>query len=141
MIIAHALTLVPATTIRGGIDWSDSDYDVRDGDKVIGRIILNSQAPKEAPWFWTIIARGRMLSSLACGYAVSREQALVQLKEQYSLDDLVCVRVADLLTPPFPSFIARCVYCNAQVWVTVNSPRSVRRICFHCAEDRHQGVG
>jgi hypothetical protein len=126
MIIADALTLVPATMIRGGIDWSDSDYEVRDGDKVIGRIILNPQAPKEAPWFWTIIARGRMPSSLACGYADSREQAMV---------------VADLLTPPLPSFIARCVYCKAQVWVAVNSPSPVRRICFHCGEDRQQDAG
>jgi hypothetical protein len=141
MIFADALTLVPATMIRGGIDWSDSDYEVRDGDKVIGRIILNPQAPKEAPWFWTIIARGRMPSSLACGYAVSREQAMVQLKEQNSLYDFVCLRVADLLTPPLPSFIARCVYCSAQVWVAVNSPSPVRRICFHCAEDRQQVAG
>jgi hypothetical protein len=83
---------------------------VRDGDKVVGRIILNPQAPKEEPWFWTIIARG-MPSSLA--------------KAQYSFDDFVCLRVADLLTPPLPSFIARCVYCNAQVWVAVNSPSPV----------------
>jgi hypothetical protein len=44
-----------------------------DGEKVIGRIVRHPQAPKKAPWFWTIIAEGRKRSLSDRGYAVSRE--------------------------------------------------------------------
>jgi hypothetical protein len=51
--------LVRTNKSRGG---GDDDYDVCDGEKVIGRIVRHPQAPKEAPWFWTIIAEGRKRS-------------------------------------------------------------------------------
>ena len=51
------------------------------------------------------------------------------------LNDLVCHRVVDLPTPPMPAFIVRCVQCNAQIWVTLNSPSDVKRICTRCAKD------
>ena len=113
----------------------DDDYDVCDGEKVIGRIVRHPQAPKEAPWFWTIIAEGRKRSLSDRGYAVSREQAMAQFRAQWSRDDLVCHRVADLPKPPMPGFIVRCVRCNAQIWVALNSPNGVRRICSRCARD------
>ena len=49
--------LIRASKSRGGGYWSDDDYDVRDGNRVIGRIMLHPQAPKDQPWFWTITAR------------------------------------------------------------------------------------
>jgi len=39
-------TLIRANKNRGG---GDDDYDVYDGDKVIGRIVRHPQAPLEAP--------------------------------------------------------------------------------------------
>jgi hypothetical protein len=123
-------TLVRTDKSRGG---GDDDYDVCDGDKVIGRIVRHPQAPMEAPWFWVIIAQARKRSLSDRGYAVSREQAMAQFRTQWSRDDLVCHRVAELSTPPVPAFIVRCVQCNAQIWVALNSPSDVRRICSRCA--------
>jgi hypothetical protein len=46
--------LISARKSRGG-EWSPDDYDVRDSQgKVVGRIMLHPQAPKDQPWFWTI---------------------------------------------------------------------------------------
>jgi hypothetical protein len=48
------LTLVRANKSRASGHWSDDDYDVRDvGNRVIGRIMLHPQAPKDQPWLWT----------------------------------------------------------------------------------------
>ena len=38
-----ALAALPNPARDG--EWSDDDYDVRDGDRVIGRIFLHPQAP------------------------------------------------------------------------------------------------
>jgi len=125
-------TLVRTYKSRGG---GAEDYDVCGGDKVIGRIVRHPQAPMETPWFWVIIAEGLSPSWLLDrGYAVSREHALAQFRARWTLEGLVCRRVVDLPTPPMPAFIARCVRCNAQIWVTWNSPSDVRRICSPCAE-------
>src|SRR5262245_53877438 len=67
--------LVRTNKSRGG---GDDDYDVCDGEKVIGRIARYLQAPKKAPCFWTIIAEGRKRSLSDRGYAVSREQAMAR---------------------------------------------------------------
>jgi hypothetical protein len=126
-------TLVRTNKSRGG---GDDDYDVYDGDKIIGRIVRHPQAPMEAPWFWVINTKGLSPSWLTDrGYAVSREHALAQFRARRTLDDLVCPRVADLPTPPMPVFIARCARCNTQIWVALTSPSDVRRICSQCAKD------
>ena len=130
-------TLVRTDKSRGG---GDDDYDVCDGDKVIGRIVRHPQAPMEAPWFWVIVAEGFTPSWLMDrGYAVSREQALAEFRARWILNDLVCPRIADLPTPTMPAFIVRCVRCNAQIWVALNSPSDVRRICSRCAKSALQG--
>ena len=68
------ITLGRADKNRGGNRWSD--YDVYDGERVIGRIILHPQAPEARQWLWTITARGRKASMADRGYAASREDAL-----------------------------------------------------------------
>jgi hypothetical protein len=88
-------TLIRTDKSRGG---GDDDYDVCDGDKVIGRIVRHPQAPMEAPWFWVIIAQSHKRSLSDRGYAVSCEQAMAQFWTQWSRDDLVCHRVAELPT-------------------------------------------
>jgi hypothetical protein len=40
-----ALTFVRANKSRPSGEWSRDDYDVYDGDRVIGRIFLHPQAP------------------------------------------------------------------------------------------------
>ena len=124
-MIETTFTLVRDKSRGGG----DDDYDVCDG------VVRHPQAPMEAPWFWVIIAQGGKRSLSDRGYAVSREQAMAQFRTQWFRDDLVCHRVADLPTPPMPAFIVRCVQCNAQIWVTLNSPSDVKRICTRCAKD------
>ena len=43
------LTLKHATKSRPDGIWSDDDYDVFDGERLIGRIILHPQAPAGMP--------------------------------------------------------------------------------------------
>ena len=76
---------VRANKGRGGGFWPDDDYDVRDeGNRVIGRIMLHPQAPKDEPWFfWTITAREAKPSVYNKGYAVSREQAMTDFKARW----------------------------------------------------------
>ena len=46
----HTLLLVRANKRRGGsVRWSDDDYDVYDGERVIGRIMLHPQAQECRP--------------------------------------------------------------------------------------------
>ena len=133
MTTTATFTLVRANKNRGG---GDDDFDVRDGDRVIGRIVRHPQAPNEAPWFWAITAESHKPSLTDRGYAASREDAMAQFKTQWSRDELVCHRVADVPTPHVPSFIVRCFRCNAQIWVALNGPSDAKRICSHCDEDR-----
>ena len=50
-----SLLLISATKSRGG-QWDSDDFDVRDeARRVVGRIMRHPQAPKEQPWFWTIV--------------------------------------------------------------------------------------
>ena len=52
-----ALLLKSANASRpGNRQWDADDYDVRDdGGRVVGRIMKHPQAPKDQPWFWTIV--------------------------------------------------------------------------------------
>ena len=63
----------------GGTD----DYVVFDGDRVIGRILLQPQAPEGQPWFWTITAADKMPSVHNKGYSVTREEAMADFKARW----------------------------------------------------------
>ena len=54
--------------------WSDYDYDVLDGDRRVGRIMLAQETPEGLPWFWT--TERFMQSTDDHGYAASLEQAM-----------------------------------------------------------------
>ena len=77
------MKLVRANKSRGGVRWSDDDYDVREGERVIGRIMLHPQAPEGRPWFWTITAREFPRSIDGHGYSSSREQAMADFKARW----------------------------------------------------------
>ena len=50
----------PGRTVRGmGTygEWSTDDYDVFEGSRLIGHIVLTTQGPQGVPWFWEITAR------------------------------------------------------------------------------------
>jgi|SRR5262249_28468265 len=129
------LNFIRACKSRAAVRGSDDDCDVYDGEQVVGRITLLSQAPEGRPWFWSITAPGRKASFVDRGYAASRAEAMADFASMWSREVLACTRVVDLAAPSVASFIARCVYCNAQIWVALDSSRNVRRMCLQCAED------
>jgi hypothetical protein len=69
------LTLKRASKSRPSGSWSDDDYDVFNGERHIGRIMLHPQAPQGQPWFWT--------STADRGYSATREQAMADFKVQW----------------------------------------------------------
>jgi hypothetical protein len=73
------LTLRRASKHRPGGQWSDDDYNVFDGERHVGRIMLTPQAPEGEPWFWTITARVPQYPHDR-GYAASREEAMADFK-------------------------------------------------------------
>jgi hypothetical protein len=75
-----SLTLVRASRNPDG-EWSADDYDVFAGKELVGRITLMPQAPEGRPWHWTITARPD--STQNRGYAVSREQAMLEFNARW----------------------------------------------------------
>jgi hypothetical protein len=70
------LALVQASTL------SEGDYNVCDGERIIGRIKLYPQ--QDRPWFWIITARERVPTLSDLGYATSREQAMADFKARWT---------------------------------------------------------
>ncbi len=73
------LTLKRASKHRPSGSWDPDDYDVVDGDRVIGRIMRTQQTPAGEPWFWSITVRAPQRAGDR-GYAASREQAMAAFK-------------------------------------------------------------
>jgi len=59
------------------------DFVVLDGGRVIGRIMLQPQAPGSRSWSWTITAPDIPPSVHNRGYSQSREQAMADFKKQW----------------------------------------------------------
>ena len=63
-------------------EWSDQEFDVFDGDTLVGHILRSHAASLDGPWLWTIICPpaggtdGR-------GYAKSLEAAMSALTSQW----------------------------------------------------------
>jgi hypothetical protein len=68
--------------------WSPEDYEVFDGDRPIGRIMLHPQAPQGQPWFWTITARVPQYPHDR-GCAPTREGAMANFKAAWEWKPLL----------------------------------------------------
>jgi hypothetical protein len=61
------------------------DFEVFDSNRrVVGRVMLHPQAPKDQPWFWTITARKIPPSVYNRGYSATREQAMADFKMRWA---------------------------------------------------------
>ena len=77
------LLLRRAFVYRSG-HWVDDDYDVYDGERIIGRIFrAEAGHPKETPWMWTIVFHERKPPGPHQGFAVSREEAMLAFKASW----------------------------------------------------------
>lgn len=63
---------------------SEEGYAVFDDKRCIGYIMRTSQSPQGEPWFWTIFVRDPH-GMTDRGYAVSREDAIVDLKARWEV--------------------------------------------------------
>ena len=63
-------------------EWSDQEFDVFDGDALVGHILRSHSASSDRPWLWTIT--GRLPGSADDrGYAESLEAAMSGLASQW----------------------------------------------------------
>jgi hypothetical protein len=72
------LTLERASAHRSGGPWDNDDYDVFDGERKIGRIMLHPHAPKDRPWFWTVSRFPQKPTER--DYSATREEAMADFK-------------------------------------------------------------
>jgi hypothetical protein len=79
--VSPASEFVLRRTVIGG-ERLDDDYEVFGGKRSVGRIMCHPQAPKDAPWFWTITARLPQTTADR-GYAATREEAMMALKVRW----------------------------------------------------------
>ena len=77
------LLLHRASVYRHG-HWADDDYDVYDGERIVGRIFrAEAGHPAETPWMWTIVFHERRPTGPHQGFAVSREEAMAAFKASW----------------------------------------------------------
>lgn len=63
-------------------EWSDQEFNVFDGDALVGRILRSQVASSDSPWLWTIVGSP---SDNACnrGYSKNLETALSEMTSQW----------------------------------------------------------
>jgi hypothetical protein len=78
------LVLINAGHSVGG-EYSNDDYFVnrRGYNVTVGFIKLDPQAPKDQPWFWTIVAPDIRPSVHNRGYSATREQPMADFKARW----------------------------------------------------------
>ena len=77
------LLLRRAFVYRSG-HWVDDDYNVYDGERIVGRIFrAEAGHPAETPWMWTILFHERRPPGPHQGFAVSREEAMAAFKASW----------------------------------------------------------
>lgn len=82
LLRATTLVLIRANKSRGG-QWDADDYDVRDeAGRVVGRIMRHPQAPKDQPWFWTLVDGIKPSSTIMD--TRRREQAMAAFKVRWT---------------------------------------------------------
>jgi hypothetical protein len=59
-------------------EWSDQEFDVFDGDALVGHILRSQAASSDRPWLWTIAGRTPDAADNR-GYAKSLEAAMSEL--------------------------------------------------------------
>lgn len=75
------LMLARAEKCRPG-QRSNNDFDVFDGDRLVGRILWNSNGSPRRSWYWSIVLRDRPRMR-DHGYAATREIALEKFKTRW----------------------------------------------------------
>ena len=74
------LLLVRANKSGGSVRWSDDDYDVREGERVIGRIMLRAEGPFSFAYQLGLSPSARLTGSVA--KAAIRPQAAPAPRQQ-----------------------------------------------------------
>jgi hypothetical protein len=76
------LVLRRANISRSGGPWSETDFDVFDGDRDVGRVYcVNSHAGSES-WFWGVSFQ--LTGKKSYGHAPSLEEAKAAFKAEYA---------------------------------------------------------
>lgn len=63
-------------------EWSDQEFDVFDGDALVGHILRSQAASADRPWLWTITSRPPAGAGNR-GYAKSLDAAMSDLTSQW----------------------------------------------------------
>ncbi|MGA9036454.1 MAG: hypothetical protein WB505_12670 [Pseudolabrys sp.] len=90
-VVANQVTLILKTTrSQYGSPFNDSnDYVVLNDGHVIGRIMLQPQAPQGRPWFWTITDMEYPRTIHSRGYSATFEEAMKDFKTQWLTADRI----------------------------------------------------
>jgi hypothetical protein len=62
--------------------FSNNDFDLFDGDTLVGQILWNPDAPPKRTWYWSVLLRSRP-GRRDRGYAATREIALEEFKARW----------------------------------------------------------
>lgn len=63
-------------------EWSDQEFDVFEGNTLVGHILRSPSASSDCPWLWTITGRSPAGADNR-GYAKSLDAATFDLRSQW----------------------------------------------------------